>query len=325
MTKATETTAVTDAAGKARRDAIELFDEAGNSRGFLDPRNVLNDLTGREWQFWTRSVITKPYPATGKTSVAHDLRREHGAEKPPHLCADLIRVFTKADEVVLDPFMGTGGTLLGAALAGRRAVGIDLEARWPELYDRVCEREGLTRFPTITGDARAVLDGSAEPEPPGLPPSVDLVLTDVPYWNMDKAPRSPGKWKRVGEASRERRKSKLSRFQAHAYPTKEIWRDEVAAVLLAAAARLREKRYLLAFVGDMYFDDAYHQLGAELASAVAAASPDLVLKASLVWYDVSKKLHIYGYRYAWIPSIIHQNVLVFRKQTGGPKPRKRSR
>ena len=43
--------------------------------------------------------------------------------------------------------------------------------------------------------------------------------------------------------------------------------------------------------------------------------------ASLVWYDVSKKLHIYGYRYAFIPSIIHQNILVLRRQ----EPRKRAR
>ena len=39
----------------------------------------------------------------------------------------------------------------------------------------------------------------------------------------------------------------------------------------------------------------------------------LVWQANLVWYDVSKKLHIYGYRYRYIPSLVHQNVLVFRK------------
>jgi hypothetical protein len=29
---------------------------------------------------------------------------------------------------------------------------------------------------------------------------------------------------------------------------------------------------------------------------------------------VSKKLHLYGYQYSYIPSMIHQNVLVFRKE-----------
>ena len=47
---------------------------------------------------------------------------------------------------------------------------------------------------------------------------------------------------------------------------------------------------------------------------MASAIPGLVWKASLVWYDVSKKLHLYGYQYSYIPSLIHQNVLVFRKE-----------
>jgi hypothetical protein len=34
----------------------------------------------------------------------------------------------------------------------------------------------------------------------------------------------------------------------------------------------------------------------------------------LIWYDVSKSLHIYGYQYEYIPSMIHQNILVFRKE-----------
>jgi hypothetical protein len=34
----------------------------------------------------------------------------------------------------------------------------------------------------------------------------------------------------------------------------------------------------------------------------------------MVWYDVSKKLHLYGYQYSYIPSLIHQNILVFRKE-----------
>jgi hypothetical protein len=29
---------------------------------------------------------------------------------------------------------------------------------------------------------------------------------------------------------------------------------------------------------------------------------------------VSKKLHLYGYQYSYIPSLIHQNILVFRRE-----------
>ena len=63
----------------------------------------------------------------------------------------------------------------------------------------------------------------------------------------------------------------------------------------------------------MYRDNEYHCLSADLAGALARI-PGLVWKANLVWYDVSKKLHLYGYQYAYIPSLIHQNILVFRRE-----------
>ena len=96
-------------------DKIELFDDQGVSRGFYSPKNRVNDLTGKEWVFWTRSVITKPYPP----NMQHKLRSRHGGQKPPELCRDIINIFTKKGGSVLDPFMGVGGVLLGAALAGR--------------------------------------------------------------------------------------------------------------------------------------------------------------------------------------------------------------
>ena len=63
----------------------------------------------------------------------------------------------------------------------------------------------------------------------------------------------------------------------------------------------------------MYLGGVYHPLSAELGAMLSETEP-LVWKANLIWYDVSKKLHIYGYRYRYIPSMIHQNVLVFRKE-----------
>lgn len=279
----------------------ELFDEQGQSRGLYDERNKLNDLTGREWVFATRSVISKSYPP----SYQFELRNQHGGQKPPELCADLIRTFTKKGERVLDPFMGVGGTLLGATLCGRHAVGIEIEPRWAETYREVCRLEGLPEQRALVGDCARVLAEMDE--------TFDFVLTDVPFWNMDTAKRSNGKYKRAGQAVEEGRLRKaLSPFNAEAPKTKDQWLDGIAIAMSECGRLLRPDGYAAVMIGDMYQDGRYHLLSASLVERMEAEG--WTLKASLVWYDVSKQLHVYGYRYAFIPSLVHQNILILRNE-----------
>ena len=77
------------------------------------PDNTLNELSGEEWLYFTKSVLTTAYPS----ELGHVARKAHGANKPPRLMARLIEFFSRTGELVLDPFAGVGGTLLGAAIA----------------------------------------------------------------------------------------------------------------------------------------------------------------------------------------------------------------
>lgn len=271
-------------------------------RGVYHRGNRLNDLTGKEWLYSTRSVINLSFPP----SLQFKLRSQHGGQKPPELCAYLIRIFTKAGQRVLDPFMGVGGTLLGATLAGREAVGIEINPRWVEIYREVCRREGLAPQTAIVGDSREVLQSVEGP--------FDFVLTDVPYWDMDRRPRSKGKFKRAGEEARPRRMSKLSTFGEPSLTSRSEWLDLLEAVFARVRPLLRPRGYLAVFIGDMYHSGRFHPLSHEVAALLERLG--YVMKANLIWYDVSKSLHIYGYRYEFIPSMIHQNILVFRNEPG---------
>src|SRR5512132_829 len=163
----------------------------------IHPRNGLNELSGEAWLYFTKSVWTTAYPS----ELGHRLRRTHGANKPPRLMARLIEFFTKTGELVLDPFAGVGGTLLGAAMARgpRRAIGIELSPRWAETYAEVvretlAERNGLG--PELVDLGPQDPGGSRGFDPSGcelrvgdalalLPTveaaSVDFVATDPPY------------------------------------------------------------------------------------------------------------------------------------------------
>ena len=63
-------------------------------------------------------------------------RVNHPAPFPVELPARLIELYTYRDDLVLDPFMGSGSTLVAAAQMGRRYVGYDLEKSYVALARR---------------------------------------------------------------------------------------------------------------------------------------------------------------------------------------------
>lgn len=281
-------------------DKVELFDIKGNSRGFFSKKNRLNDLTGKEWQYWSKSVINKNYPI----NLQHKLRNQHGGQKPPQLCCDLIKVFTKEGMKILDPFAGVGGTLLGASLCNRKAVGIEINKKWVEVYNQVCELEDIKPQIMKVGDSKELLIKEKNE-------SYDFVLTDVPYWNMDKVDRSKGKFKKSDQATKEKIQSSLSKFNNQISQTKDEWLKDMKDIFLLSWPLLKKNGYMAVFIGDMYRNGKYHFLSNDLAMVLEEIG--FIPKANLIWYDVSNKLHIYGYLYDYIPSMIHQNILIFKK------------
>lgn len=63
----------------------------------------------------------------------------HPTEKPVPLLADLITAVTKPGDLILDPFAGSGSTLVAAKKTGRRFVGIELDELYYERAQRRIE------------------------------------------------------------------------------------------------------------------------------------------------------------------------------------------
>lgn len=67
--------------------------------------------------------------------------RRHATEKPVPLLRELIESSSKIGETVLDPFAGSGSTLVASLAEGRKAIGIEIEERHCEMA-----AERLSRF-----------------------------------------------------------------------------------------------------------------------------------------------------------------------------------
>jgi len=92
-----------------------------------------------------------------------DLLSLHPTVKPTLLVADAMRDSTKRGEVVLDPFMGSGTSILAAERTGRRCYGIELDpryvdtaiARWERLTGKMAVHESGKTFAEVRAERGA--------------------------------------------------------------------------------------------------------------------------------------------------------------------------
>jgi DNA modification methylase len=293
----------------------------------VHPDNTLNELSGEEWLYFTKSLWTTAYPS----ELGHALRKVHGANKPPRLMARLIEFFTRRDELVLDPFAGVGGTLLGAAIcrAPRRAVGFELEPRWAGVYDDVVrdclgQRDGAgpeladlgsadpggprgfdaSGCRLVVGDAMTLIDDVDAD-------SVDFVVTDPPYNPQLRMTMSGGALAK-DFANRRTDYAMVTEHEADLANSASYgeYLDRMERLFVQLRRVLRDGRYAAVIVRDAYQDGRYRFTGSDLATRAEAAG--FVTKGDLIWYQAGTRLRPYGYPRSFVPNIVHQHILVLR-------------
>jgi DNA modification methylase len=270
----------------------------------VDPRNQLNDLSGREWIYALRSVIATRFPTKGSEAYGHAMRRAHPSPKPPQLMAELIRFFTKRGGRVLDPFAGVGGTLLGCSLEQRVGVGVELSADYITVYQAVCQELGLAEQTIIHGDARQI---AHEPAITAAP--FDLILTDPPYGTMMARPKT-GERKKRGHGDATPFTDDPADLGNLAYGDFLIALREVLA---QTVVQLKPRGHLVLFTKDLQPTREHHNmLHADIVTELLKI-PDLTFRGYRIWHDMSQNLYPFGYPFSFVSNQVHQFILIFRK------------
>ena len=87
---------------------LKAYQEDRQERGIYDQRNTLNNFTGKEWLFSTKTIIPKIYDDETLSSFVND----NLDILPVPLRRELIETFSKPGEFILDPFTGSELTII---------------------------------------------------------------------------------------------------------------------------------------------------------------------------------------------------------------------
>jgi DNA modification methylase len=277
----------------------------------MPAKNTLNDLTGGEWLFRSKSVIKANF---GSGSFAHAIRRQANKScKPPELCKTIVEVFTKKGDTVLDPFAGTGGIVIGAQMAGRQAIGCELDILQVEAYKQACRQIGGL-FSDLDENAINVVNffqkySKDQFVSNGEHPLVDMVFTDPPFFDMDKRKKSQRWW--VGKGSQKR---PMEPFKGVIFSSLDDWLTFIQNFSYIAFLMTKPGKHMVYFMEDAYLDGEYVMLTS--LAAAASSKAGWSLQGEYIWYNEARRPGIFGYPVKMITNRTHTSILFFKKPTG---------
>lgn len=223
---------------------------------------------------------------------------------------DLIRFFTKENELVFDPFMGVGGTLLGAALCHRTAAGIDLNQDYIAAYHAAASELALEEFITECGDCLSILPDQSKMEVLTSGKPISLLLFDPPYANMMSKEKTGADITVYGKTSTPFSHSE----QDLGNMERPVFLAKLRESVELALPYIKFRGYIVLFIKDLQPNKKEpNLLHADVVNELNKI-PNLYYKGMKIWADESTKLYPYGYPFSFVANQIHQYILIFRKE-----------
>ena len=234
-----------------------------------------------------------------------ELALKHPAMFPIQLVERLIDIFTRsADQVILDPFMGSGTTLIAARNKGLKVVGFEINERYTSMSKARLDNVYKSMF-HMNGDYRIINDSAENIDKYLEPGSIDLTITSPPYWDILNR-------KRTADRKPVRRYSSSKKDFGNIENYEEFL-DSLQKVFEKVYKVTKVGRYCIVVVMDIRKKSRFfplHSDATEMMKKINFSLCDTIIWDRQKEYNNMRPL---GYPSTFVVNKVHEYILIYKK------------
>ena len=269
----------------------------------ISDRNKLNNLTGKEWIKHTKSFINSTKSKVDKLALEHPA---------PFLFEDikfLIEMFTKENGLILEPFAGSGTTLLASKALNRKCIGFDLQNKYKDLFNRRLKENEFD-----DNDIEYKIGNSLELIKTIKDESIDYMITSPPYHNIlnnkNKGIRNTNSKYRTGARTKQDNysedKEDLGNQEEY-----NIFLSLLSSLFENIYKKLKIEKYATIIISDFTVNKKEINVQGDIVNMMEKIGFRFV--GTQILLQNSKPLYPFGYPYKFIINHHHQNIIHFIK------------
>lgn len=260
----------------------------GTTRTCNCPPNHLNCMTAKEWMKSQIGVWQFNYEG-------RDIRDKsvHPATFPISLARKVIELFSHQGELIIDPFVGSGTTLVAAGDSKRNAVGFDLKQE----YVDTCNSRLLKMPPPENCEQIGICDDARNIHQYLKEESVSLIFTSPPYANLlnrkrlNKSRRGDlrknGQYLKVEQYSQDERDLGTLTLEAYCH--------EMGTIFEALLPLMKTKAHCVINVPDMWWENQRITIHMALVDSLRKVGYEL--RNIIIWdrTNIVNRIGIFGW------------------------------
>jgi len=222
-----------------------------------------------------------------------DIRKKeiHPATFPISMAKKIIELFSHRGELVLDPFVGSGTTLVAASDLERNSIGFDLKPEYIDLCtNRIAQvkTNESTKHVSVNDDARNI-SNYIEPD------TIKLVFTSPPYANLLNRPRQ-------NKSRRVRNNEQLGKIEQYSQDERDLgilspndFENAIYEIFNNIRPLIKFKGHCVINISDIWMDNTRIPLHINIIRAMEKAGYEL--RNTIIWdrRNIVNGIGIFGY------------------------------